>query len=51
MFGPVKFVSGDGETNQNRLSTYVGQWIDGKLELVWPRDVATSQYVYPMPQR
>jgi branched-chain amino acid transport system substrate-binding protein len=48
-FGPVEFVSYDGKTNQNRLDTYLGQWIDGRLQLVWPQEVARAQYVYPLP--
>ncbi len=51
IFGPVEFVSYDGKTNQNRLSAYVGQWLDGELELVWPRAVARAKYVYPAPGR
>jgi branched-chain amino acid transport system substrate-binding protein len=49
VFGPVRFDSGDGMTNQNRLAAYVGQWQSGELELVWPRDVARAMYVYPTP--
>lgn len=48
VFGPVKFVSYDKKINQNRLPTYLVQWIDGKLELVWPKDVASKPYVYPI---
>ena len=49
IFGPVEFVSYDGKSNQNRVSTYLGQWIDGRLELVWPAEVAQRKYVYPVP--
>ena len=49
VFGPVEFASYDGKTNQNRLDAYLGQWIDGRLELVWPPQVAQASYVYPMP--
>lgn len=49
VFGPVEFVSYGGKTNQNRLDTYLGQWIGGRLELVWPADVARADYVYPVP--
>jgi branched-chain amino acid transport system substrate-binding protein len=49
IFGPVKFISYDGKTQQNRLPTYVVQWIDGELETVWPEEVATKKYVYPTP--
>ena len=49
IFGPVEFVAYDGKSNQNRHATYLGQWIDGRLELVWPAEVATRAYVYPVP--
>ena len=48
VFGPVKFVAYDKMTNQNKLPTYLVQWIDGKLELVWPKETATRPYVYPI---
>jgi len=47
-FGPVKFISYGKMKNQNKLSTYVVQWIDGKLELVWPANLATKKLVYPI---
>jgi branched-chain amino acid transport system substrate-binding protein len=48
VFGPVKFTSYDKHKNQNKLPTYVVQWIDGKLELVWPADLATKKFVFPV---
>ncbi|MEN6440658.1 MAG: ABC transporter substrate-binding protein [Syntrophobacter sp.] len=48
VFGPVKFVSYEKMSNQNQLPTYLVQWIDGKLELVWPKDTATKPCVYPI---
>ncbi len=48
VFGPVKFIAYDKKTNQNRLPTYLVQWIDGRLELVWPKELATKPYVYPI---
>ncbi|MCU0586989.1 MAG: ABC transporter substrate-binding protein [Syntrophobacteraceae bacterium] len=48
VFGPVKFTSYKKMTNQNKLPTYLVQWIDGKLELVWPREVASKPYVFPI---
>ena len=48
VFGPVKFISYDKKINQNRLPTYLVQWIDGRLELVWPKELATKPYVYPI---
>jgi len=47
-FGPVKFISYDKMSNQNKLPTYLVQWIDGKLELVWPKEIATKPFVYPI---
>ena len=34
--------------NQNKATTYVVQWIDGVLELVWPTDYATMPLQYPV---
>jgi branched-chain amino acid transport system substrate-binding protein len=48
VFGPVKFVSYGKKTNQNKLPTYLVQWIDGKLELVWPKEQASKPYVFPI---
>lgn len=49
LLGPVKFVSYDRKTQQNRLPTYLVQWLDGGLRTVWPKQVATESYVYPTP--
>ena len=48
VFGPVKFVSYDKKINQNRLTTYVVQWQNGKLQLIWPKNLANAKYVYPV---
>ena len=48
VFGPVKFVSYDKKTNQNRLTTYVVQWQHGKLQLIWPENLANAKYVFPV---
>jgi branched-chain amino acid transport system substrate-binding protein len=48
VFGPVKFISYGKMKNQNKLPTYVVQWINGKLELVWPAELATKKLVYPV---
>ncbi len=48
VFGPVKFISYGKMKNQNRLPTYVVQWIDGKLELVWPAKLAIKKLAYPV---
>ena len=49
-FGPVKFVSYDKKTQQNKLPTYLVQWQGGKLETVWPKEIATKPAVYPVPK-
>lgn len=48
VFGPVKFIAYEKMTNQNKLPTYLVQWIDGKLELVWPKEMASKPHVYPI---
>jgi branched-chain amino acid transport system substrate-binding protein len=48
VFGPVKFVTYGKHKNQNKLPTYVVQWIDGKLELVWPAELATKKFIFPV---
>jgi len=48
IFGPVKFISYGKMKNQNKLPTYVVQWIDGKLEMVWPAKLATKPFQYPV---
>jgi branched-chain amino acid transport system substrate-binding protein len=48
VFGPVKFISYGKKKNQNKLPTYLVQWINGKLELVWPKEQATKPHVYPV---
>jgi len=48
VFGPVKFIAYGKMTNQNKLPTYLVQWIDGNLELVWPENTATKPYVFPI---
>lgn len=50
VLGPVKFVSYDKKVQQNRLPTLLVQWIDGKLEIVWPPKIATRKYVFPTPK-
>jgi len=48
IFGPVKFIAYGKHKNQNKLPTYVVQWIDGKLELVWPANLATKKFIFPV---
>ncbi len=47
-FGPVKFTTWGKLKNQNIAASYVVQWIDGNLELVWPPKHATKKFVYPV---
>jgi len=49
IMGPIKFEDWDGFTNQNKPNTYVVQWSKGKLEVIWPEDVKSASYVYPVP--
>lgn len=50
VFGPVKFISYGKKTQQNKLPTYLVQWQKGKLEAVWPKEIATKKYMYPTPK-
>jgi branched-chain amino acid transport system substrate-binding protein len=50
MYGPVKFISYGKKTQQNFLPTYVGQWQKGRFELVWPRELASKPFVFPVPE-
>jgi len=49
IMGPIKFEDWEGFTNQNKPNTYVVQWSKGKLEVIWPEDVKSASYVYPVP--
>ena len=49
VLGPVTFRSYGTKRQQNRLATYLVQWINGRLEIVWPMQAATQSYVYPVP--
>jgi hypothetical protein len=45
VIGPVKFrADGTGIVHAVFL-----QWLNGKQELVWPRDAATAPLAYPAP--
>ncbi len=49
-FGPIKFVSYDKKTQQNKLPTFMGQWQKGHFETVWPKNLASKPFVYPVPK-
>jgi len=46
-FGPVRFSSFEKYQRQNNLPTQVLQVINGRLQCVWPRDLASSTFVPP----
>ena len=48
VFGPVKFISYDKKKNQNKLTTYVVQWQEGELKLIWPEKLANAKYIFPV---
>ncbi len=48
-FGPVKFLAYGKKKQQNALPTYLVQWQKGVLETVWPKNVSTKPYVFPVP--
>ncbi len=48
VFGPVKFVSYGKKIHQNKMKTYVVQWINGELKLVWPKNLANAKFEYPI---
>ena len=48
IFGPVKFRAYDRMVNQNRLQTYVVQWQDGQLKMIWPEKLANAKFMYPV---
>jgi len=47
-FGPVKFISYGKKIHQNKMKTYVVQWINGNLKLIWPKNLANAQFEYPI---
>lgn len=48
VFGPVKFTAYGKKIHQNQMQTYVVQWIDGELKLIWPEDLANAKFAYPI---
>ena len=50
LYGPVKFISYNKKGRQNRLPTYLVQWIDAKAEIVWPQQAGHEEsHVYSAP--
>lgn len=50
IYGPVKFKSYAKYERQNQLPTLVLLVQKGKFEIVWPENLSTDKYVYPVPQ-
>ncbi len=48
IFGPVKFTSYGKKIHQNKMDTYVVQWINGELKLIWPKNLANAKFMYPI---
>ncbi len=49
VMGKVKFDAFDGFQNQNRTQTMALQLIDKSWRLIWPLELAESNFVYPIP--
>ena len=50
MYGPVKFISYGQYERQNQLPTLVLQVQKSKFEIVWPENLSTAKYIYPVPK-
>ncbi len=48
-FGAIKFENKEGYQNQNFMDTIVLQVIKGEHECVYPDNIASSKYIYPIP--
>jgi branched-chain amino acid transport system substrate-binding protein len=48
LLGPVSFTSYGKKINQNKLTSYVVQWQFSRLKLIWPKNLANADYVYPI---
>ncbi len=46
--GPVKFTEGVNQ-HASPLPIFMLQWQDGDLEIVYPPDLSTQDFVYPLP--
>jgi len=49
VLGPVKFISYNNKSQQNKLPAFLVQWLNGQPQVVWPQNVATKKIVYPAP--
>lgn len=50
IYGPIKFISYGKYERQNQLPTLVLQVQKGKFEIVWPEDLSTAKYIFPVPK-
>ena len=50
VLGPVKFISYKNKSQQNKLPTFLVQWLNGQAEIVWPKHLATKKAIYPIPE-
>jgi branched-chain amino acid transport system substrate-binding protein len=50
VLGPVKFVSYNNKSQQNKLPALLLQWLEGQLQIVWPKNLATQKAIYPIPK-
>jgi len=48
-FGPVKFEDKDGYQNQNFIPTVAIEVIHQEFATIWPENLASAHYVYPVP--
>jgi branched-chain amino acid transport system substrate-binding protein len=49
LLGPVKFSAYNQKSQQNRLPTYLLQWIAGQQEIIWPKEFATHKPIFSAP--
>ena len=49
LLGPIRFEAYNQKSQQNRLPTYLVQWINGKQEIIWPAEFATHKPVFTTP--
>jgi len=49
-FGPIQFQDKDGFQNQNFMETLVRQVIKGEHQAIWPKKIASANYIYPIPR-
>ena len=46
--GPVKFTEGPNQ-HASALPIFMLQWQNGDLEIVYPPELSTSEFIYPIP--